>query len=115
MSSDFHKLQSALKSILKIEYYTKDVTFEEFIDNEEKADATLIHFVNLGERLSSLSEGFQKQHEQLPYSESRQMRNFIAHQYDAIHKVTIWETIQNELPKLKNEIQKLLQEINESK
>jgi uncharacterized protein with HEPN domain len=43
------------------------------------------------------------------------MRNFIAHQYDAIHKVTIWETIQNELPKLKNEIQKLLQEINESK
>lgn len=108
MSTDLHKLKSALKSIEKIEHYTTDITFEQFMDNVMIADACLIHFINLGERLSQLSENFKETHQAIPYDEARQLRNWLAHQYDGIHKLTIWKTIQDELPQLKLEIKNLI-------
>lgn len=89
MSTDLHKLQSALKSIQTIQKYTLEVTFEEFIDSEMMIDAVLMQFSNLGERLNQLSDPFKEKYHQLTYAESRQLRNWIAHQYDSIHKVTL--------------------------
>ena len=40
------------------------------------------------------------------------LRNFIIHSYDNITDETIWAIIINHLPKLKNDVEKLLQEMD---
>ena len=113
MSTDLHKIKSALKSITIIEEYVKTMVFEEFIDSNITCDAVLMQLSNMGERLNQLTDDFKEKFTQLPYAESRQMRNWIAHQYDGINKVTVWNTIINELPKLKLELELIIS--NESK
>jgi uncharacterized protein with HEPN domain len=62
------------------------------------AGEALIHRV--GEAASRLSTGYLGQHPEVPWRAIRGMRNLIAHDYGRIDYVVLWNTMQNELPKL---------------
>jgi len=112
VSSNLHKIESALNSINQIEKYTTGLTVDEFLENDLAADATLIHFINLGERLNSVSTSFKQAYPDLPYKFSKETRNVIAHQYDIISRIAIWDTIINQIPKLKAMLQTIIESLN---
>jgi uncharacterized protein with HEPN domain len=101
VSSDLNKLKSAVNSIEKIELYISGLSEDQFLDNDQIADAVLMHFINLGERLHTLSNGFKQIHPELPYKFAKEMRNVISHQYDMVSRITIWDTINNNILPLK--------------
>lgn len=112
MFTDKHKISSAIRSIERIEFYTLDLDFETFANAQIVIDATLIHFVNLGERLSSISEGLKDKFKGLPIRNVKEMRNAISHSYDTIKGDIIWSTIRNDIPKLKKELQDIFDFLN---
>jgi uncharacterized protein with HEPN domain len=65
----------------------------------------------IGEAFNQLSDAFRKEYPDLPYDEIRGLRNLIVHQYgdvdiDRIKKIAI-----NDIPNLKIQIAKIIEEI----
>ena len=46
---------------------------------------------------------------ELPWRDIRGIGNWLRHQYDTIETETIWNTIQDDLPPLKTNIQKIIE------
>ena len=112
MSSNLHKIQHALSSIDQIFEYADGYDLNSFINDRKTSDAVLIHFVNLGERLTGLTDDFKESFTNLPYAKARAMRNFISHQYDSVDQSVVWKTIQEDLPKIKSTLLSINEELS---
>ncbi len=111
MSSNLHKLKSAIKSIERAEEYVENMTYDQFSSDHRTSDAVLIHLINLGERLNGLTSDFKEFYKELPYDEARATRNYVTHQYDGVDQALVWNTLRKEFPKIKVQLQKIIKEL----
>ncbi|KKP87885.1 MAG: hypothetical protein UR93_C0029G0011 [Berkelbacteria bacterium GW2011_GWA2_35_9] len=95
-------------AIEKIEKYSSRVSFENFAKIGLDYDAILMQIVVIGEAVNELSDEFREKHYNLPWHKPVAMRNKIAHGYFGIEPKIIWQTIKDDLPILKKEIEKLI-------
>ena len=83
---------------------------ESFLENLMMQDAVMHQIEIVGEASNRISDGFQEQHLNLPWMQMRAIRNKIVHDYRGINLQIIWDTVKNDLPALKAQVQKLLDE-----
>ena len=81
-------LKDILDAIVKIEDYTKDLSFEEFSKNNLVIDA-------------KVPEETKSQYPDIPWKEMAGMRDKMIHEYFGIDLEIVWQTIKNRLPHLK--------------
>jgi len=109
-SRDLTYLGDILDSIQRIKSYTAGVSKENFLENFMMQDAVMRQIEIIGEASNSISDEFQDEYEQLPWSQMRTIRNKIVHDYRGINLNIIWETVQNDLPELKEQVRGILGE-----
>jgi uncharacterized protein with HEPN domain len=98
-----------LEAINKILDFTKDVTsVVEFKSNLMRFDATIMNFIVIGEMSSKLSDEFKEKHEEIKWHEIYGFRNIMAHDYFGISEKITWQIIQDDIPELKIQIEKIL-------
>ncbi len=73
-------------------------------------DAVMHQIEIIGEASNSTSDEFQDKTPRLPWMQMRAIRNKIVHDYRGINLPIVCETVQNDLPALKLQVQKLLGE-----
>jgi uncharacterized protein with HEPN domain len=83
-------------------------SFEEFEHDGKTQDAVMFNLIILGEAANSLSQEYQEDHLEIPWSSMIGTRNIIVHGYDQIRLPIIWEIIQKDLPLLADQIRSLL-------
>ncbi len=101
-------LKHILDSILQIETFIEGFTFESFSSDRRTIGAVIRELAVIGEAANNVSKSFQKENSQIPWSKIISMRNFLIHEYFGLDYPTIWKTCQNSLPKLKEQIKKLI-------
>ncbi|MCD4694004.1 DUF86 domain-containing protein [bacterium] len=101
-------LKHILDAIEAIESYVAEISEEDFSRIMEKQDAVIRRLEIIGEAGNKLSEDFKKKYALIEWSKIISMRNFLIHQYFGIDLPQVWDTIVNDLPKLKKEIEKIL-------
>lgn len=67
-----------------------------------------MNFVVIGEMVNKLSERFRKDYSSINWSKVKDFRNIIAHNYFGIDAEEVWQIIKNDLPKLKDDINRIL-------
>lgn len=107
---DLIYLGDILDSIGRIESYTTRVKKSEFMDNFMMQDAVMRQIEIIGEASNCVSDKFQEEHPALPWFQMRGIRNKIVHDYRGINLQVIWETVTNNLPSLKKQVQDILGE-----
>ncbi len=113
MRDDRERLEDILEAIAKIEKYA--AKGKEAFDNEELIQIWIVYHVQLiGEATARLSPGIREQFPDTPWTDIVSMRNVLVHQYFGIDMQQIWDTVTIDLPKLKNEINILLEKIDSS-
>ena len=96
-------VEDILLAIERIESYTEKLDFEEFRKDEKSVDAVLFNLENIGEAAKNLPEDF-KEETDIEWSDIAGFRDFIVHQYFRADPEIIWDIIENEIPKLKEEL-----------
>jgi len=98
----------AIKLIL--EDYVSNISFKEFDKDKKTQDAVIRQIAIIGEAMGKLNKDFIESHPELPSKEAVAMRNVLVHDYDWVDTEEVWKTIEQDLPKLKKTVEKILKE-----
>lgn len=109
-SDDQALLGDIFDAIRRVEGYTRGVSKGDFLENFMMQDAVMHQIEIIGEASNNISDEFQDEYAHLPWIQMRAIRNKIVHDYRGINLQIIWDTIRNDLPALKLQVQELLGE-----
>jgi len=96
------------KAIFKIEKYTCNMNQEMFENDEVIQDVAIRQFEIIGEAFNHISQETLDSCPEIPWKDIVGFRNVLIHGYFRVDLPAIWNTIQKELPELKQSIIKLL-------
>jgi uncharacterized protein with HEPN domain len=106
---DRANLLAMLDAIGKIQRFTKDLnTPDDFINDEETFDATLMNFVIIGESVARLSESLKGYYSGIVWQKIKGFRNIVVHDYFGVDAAEVWQIIQKFLPVLKKELEEII-------
>ena len=110
--SDYTRILFAIEKIDDIFEYKKQYkTIENLLNSKLGFDATNMCIMQIGETLNKLSAELQQKYSELPIKESYLTCNYIAHDYEGVNKYIIEMIIREQLPLLKEQLQKILREL----
>jgi len=101
-------LEDILESIGKIEKYTEGLTYQEFHKDEMVIDAVVRNFEIIGEAVNKVPEELKEQYPFVEWNEAVGFRNVMIHEYFGVDTETVWETVQNNIPALKEKISRII-------
>ncbi len=102
------RVQDILDAISEIQKFTRGMNYEAFRKDEKTVRSVELNFIIIGEAASQIPEEIEEQHSEIPWSLMRAMRNRIVHVYFNVDEKLMWDTVQNDLPPLITQLQKLL-------
>jgi uncharacterized protein with HEPN domain len=105
-------LTHIMQSIVLIEKYLDGVSLETFLNSEEKQDLVSRRLEIIGEAVKQLPDDFRKEHPGIPWRDIGDMRNVLIHVYFDLDYTIIWKTATELVPKLKEQIEEILQKEN---
>jgi len=106
------RIKDILASIDKALEYTRDMDFEQFKADTKTVDAVVRNIEIIGEAASHVPENIIADNPDLPWQDMRDMRNVLAHEYFGINEKIIWNTVQEDLPPLVQQLKSLLAKHN---
>ncbi|HSE83196.1 MAG TPA: DUF86 domain-containing protein [Thermodesulfobacteriota bacterium] len=102
-------VEDILESIELIEKYVENMQFDNFKNDRKTIDAVVRNFEIIGEASKFIPDLIKKKHQDVDWQGVVGLRNRIAHEYFTISPMIIWHIIEEELPKLKEEMQRILE------
>ena len=98
-----------LETVEKIIRYTSEYqSAEDLYHNDRDFDAAMMNFIVIGEESGKLSDEFKLNNDQVNWFKIYGLRNIIAHHYFGINVDIVWQIICNDLPKLRDDLIKVL-------
>jgi uncharacterized protein with HEPN domain len=88
--------------------YMRGKTWEEFSQDHLLQDAVVRRLEIVGEASGRVSEETQMRYSHLPWQAMKGTRNKIIHEYDSIELDIIWKIVQEDLPALIDELEKII-------
>ncbi len=107
-------LQHILEAADRVLSYTAGMGRKEFSGDTMVQDAVIRNVEILGEATNNLLEaapGIGARYPSIPFVQIRGMRNRVAHGYFAVSLAMIWDTVQIDIPELRQQIAKVLGEM----
>ena len=105
-------LKDILTCIAKIERYLQGYNFEKFQNNELVTDAVVRNVEIIGEAANNLTRDFRSKTPNIEWRKIISTRNRIIHGYATVDLEIIWNITQKDLPNLKTEIEKILENLS---
>jgi uncharacterized protein with HEPN domain len=84
---------------------------EDFLDDRKTQDAVLRNLHTLAESTQKISEIVKGKHPEVDWRTIASFRNVVVHDYLGVNLSQIWDTVERDLPVLKEQIAKLLDEL----
>ena len=100
-------MHDILDAITAVEAYSVS-SYDKFLADTKTQDAILYNLIIIGEAANQISDEFQEQYPNIPWSAMIGTRNIIVHGYDQVKLQIVWKILQRDLERLKNEVTKVL-------
>ena len=104
--SDRLYLDDIMDSIQAIETYIESMDYKHFINDGKTYTATIRELEIIGEATAKVSDDVKGRYPEIPWQQIKAFRNKIVHEYFGIEFEIVWDIVKNELPFLKNQINK---------
>jgi len=120
-------IDDILEAIYKIEDYIQDIDFEDFSSDQKSIDPVIRNLEIIGEATKNIPEDFKNRYPNVNWKDPKRMRDRLIHAYfgvdlgivweTIIHAYfgvdlgIVWETIKFRAPELKEQIEKISEDI----
>lgn len=101
-------LSDILESIEAIEEYLEGMTEEQFSRDRQTQDSVIRRLEIIGEAVKKLPPEFRRKHPDVPWRIIAGMRDVLIHEYSGVNMQRVWQTTQEDLPRLKTAIETLI-------
>ena len=85
------------------------ISLETFLNDDGMKLAMSMTIIRIGELVKNLSEEIRQKNSQIEWRAIAGFRDIAAHKYDTLRMRDVYDTIKNELPELKKQIEKILE------
>lgn len=110
MREDRERLLDILEAVESIQ--KKTATGPEAFHQDEMLQVWVIHHIQIiGEAAARLSNNLRTNYDKTPWRSIIEMRNVLVHHYFGVDLNEIWDTVINDLPPLKTDIETIQKEI----
>ena len=107
---DRGRLEHMLTAIENVEEFTENISLEEFMKSKVLFFAIVKNIEIVGEATYMLTKEYKQSHTSVPWLVIEKMRHVLVHGYYTISPEKVWETVQEDIPLLKEQIVALLNE-----
>jgi len=102
------RVRDILDAIAEIREFTRDMEYETFKDDDKSIRAVEMNFIIIGEAANQIPDEIEEKYPDIPWNLMRAMRNRIVHVYFNVDEKLMWDTVQNDLPPLVPELEKII-------
>lgn len=106
------RLEHIIEAADNISRYTAGKTYEDLQADDMMCYAVVYNILAIGEAVYHLTKAFQKAHPATQWEDIMRMRNVLAHDYYKLKLQTVWEVVQHDLPPLRNDVARYIEEVN---
>ena len=97
-------LLDILEACRRIQKYVKNLSYDDFLRNEEKQDAVIRNIEIIGEAVKNISVKLKEKYRDIDWKKIAGMRDKLIHSYFGVRLEVVWVVATKEVPKLMNEI-----------
>ena len=101
-------LREVISMIEKIEVSLSEKQFNDFVNDADLFDATLMRLHFIGETIKAIPFSLKKSYKKVRWRKFARLRNIIGHKYGRVNKNIIWDVV-SKLPELKNQMNEILE------
>ena len=112
MKSPKFYLEHIVEAADRINEYTEEISFEDFVKDDMRYYATIHLIEQIGEASGKLEEEFKTTHNSIPWQQIKAMRNRLTHEYWMTDLEQVWKTATEEVPELKSKIEVIRNKVN---
>ncbi|MSR88345.1 MAG: DUF86 domain-containing protein [Candidatus Margulisbacteria bacterium] len=105
-------IQDIIKAVNAIEKFVENMDIKSFLSDDKTSSAVIRKFEIMGEAAKQVPSEIQSQFPEIPWKEIARMRDKLIHHYAGVNLFILYETIENELPKLKEKLAVMLSKLN---
>ncbi|MTW87784.1 DUF86 domain-containing protein [Virgibacillus dakarensis] len=105
-------LEDILSAAVKVEKFTRGVSYDDFLDNDLVFDAVIKNILVIGEATKNIPVEIRKMNPQVEWRKMAGMRDMMIHGYFSINYRIVWDVVQNKIPTLRQQVEQLLKEID---
>ena len=87
---------------------TKEVSYDEFIKNEDFKKAFVRSLEIIGEVVKKIPEEIKNCYPQIKWKNISGMRDILIHEYFGVDYKVVWKTVRERIPELKDVIEKMI-------
>ncbi len=104
-------VKDILEAIKAIEKFVEGMDFESFKEDDKTSSAVIRKFEIIGEATKNIPQSIKEKYPPIPWKEMAGFRDKLIHFYFGIKYDIVWDTIKLRLPELRNNIEKVLKDL----
>lgn len=108
-------LTDIIQAVDAIERFLKGISEGDFMQDELRQSAVLQKLIVIGEAAARLPRGFTEGHPEVPWPDIVAFRNLAVHAYFAVDWRIVWVTATQDVPLLREQIARLLEEVGDER
>jgi len=97
-------MKHILDAIHRVEEYTQNIEYKDFIENHLIQDGVIRQIEIIGEAVKRLSNEIREKYTDVPWKDIVGMRNKLIHNYFGVDVDAVWETVKKDIPVLKKKL-----------